>query len=62
MSIAMLFGGGIALLALIVYEDNDRCQYYQGEWNKGDLLRGCLAVAVGVALRYWMKGGAVWTL
>ena len=60
MGIAMLFGGGIALLALIVHEDNDRCHYYHGEWNMGDLLRGCLAVAVGVALRYWMKGGAVW--
>ena len=62
MCIAMLFGGGFGLLALIVHEDNDRCHYYHGEWNKGDLLRGCLAVAVGVALRYWMKGGAVWTL
>lgn len=60
MCIAMLFGGGFGLLALIVHEDNDRCQYYQGEWNKGDLLRGCLAVAVGVALRYWMKGGGLW--
>lgn len=60
MCIAMLFGGGFGLLALIVHEDNDRCNYYQGEWNKGDLLGGCLAVAVGVALRYWMKGGAIW--
>lgn len=60
MCIAMLFGGGIALLAMIVHEDNDRCQYYQGEWNKGDLLRGCLAVAVGVALRYAVKGGGLW--
>lgn len=58
--IAMLFGGGFGLLALIVHEDNDRCHYYQGEWNRGDLLRGCLAVAVGVALRYWMKGGGLW--
>ena len=58
--IAMLFGGGIALLAMIVHEDNDRCHYYHGEWNRGDLLRGCVAVAVGMALRYWMKGGAGW--
>lgn len=60
MCIAMLFGGGFGLLALIVHEDNDRCQYYQGNFNKGDLLRGCLAVAVGVALRCWMKGGVLW--
>lgn len=58
MCIAMLFGGGIALLALIVHEDNDRCHYYHGEWDRGDLLRDC--VAVGMALRYWMKGGAGW--
>ena len=60
MSIAMLFGGGIALLAMIVHEDNDRCHYYHGEWNRGDLLRGCVAVAVGMALRCVLKGGAVW--
>ena len=34
------------------YDDNDRCHYYHGEWNTGDLTRGCIAVAVGVALRY----------
>lgn len=60
MSIAMLFGGGFGLLALMVHEDNDRCHYYHGEFNKGDLLRGCVAVVVGMALRYWMKGGAGW--
>ena len=61
MSIAMLFGGGFGLLALIVHEDNDRCHYYHGEWNKGDLVRGCLAVAVGTALRYVaVKGGVAW--
>lgn len=58
--IAMLFGGGFGLLALVIHEDNDRCHYYHGVWNKGDLLRGCVAVAVGMALRCWMKGGAVW--
>ena len=58
--IAMLFGGGFGLLALIVHEDNDRCQYYHGEWNRGDLLRGCVAVAVGMALRCVVKGGAGW--
>lgn len=59
MCIAMLFGGGFGLLAMIVHEDNDRCHYYHG-WNRGDLLRGCVAVAVGMALRYVMKGGVLW--
>ena len=42
--IAFLFGGGFGLLALIVHEDNDRCHYYNGMWNIGDLVRGCLAM------------------
>ena len=62
--IAVLFGGGFGLTALIVHEDNDRCHYYNGEWNKGDLIRGCAAVAVGMAVRYLLtgKGGVVWTI
>lgn len=52
--ISVLFGGGFGLLALIVHEDNDRCHYYHGEWNKGDLTRGCLAVAVGCVVRAFL--------
>ena len=52
LAITLIFGGGFGLLALIVHEDNDRCHYYNGTWNKGDLVRGCLAVAVGMGLRY----------
>ena len=37
------------------YEDNDRCHYYHGEWNKRDLTRGCIAVAVGMAIRYFLS-------
>ena len=37
------------------YEDNDRCHYYHGEWNKGDLTRGCIAIAVGMAIRYFLS-------
>lgn len=51
-AISLLFGGGFGLLALIVHEDNDRCHYYGGSWSKGDLLRGCIAVAVGTILRF----------
>ena len=44
--ISLIFGGGFGLIMLIVHEDNDRCHYYHGEWNKGDLTRGCIAIAV----------------
>lgn len=50
--IAVLFSGGFGLLALIVHEDNDRCHYYNGEWDRGDVARGCLAVALAVAVRH----------
>lgn len=58
LTISFAFGGGFGLLALIVKEDNDRCHYYNGEWNVGDLVRGCLAVAAGIGLRYWAFGVA----
>lgn len=56
MTIALLFGGGFGLLALIVKEDDDRCHYYNGTWNVGDLVRGSLAVGVGMGLRYLAFG------
>lgn len=49
---AVIFGGGMALVLLAVHEDNDRCHYYNGSWNKGDLLSGVIAITVGMALRY----------
>lgn len=56
LTISFAFGGGFGLLALIVKEDNDRCHYYNGTWNRGDLVRGCLAVGAGMGLRYWVFG------
>ena len=53
--ISLIFGGGFGLLTLIVHEDNDRCHYYHGEWNKGDLTRGCIAVVVGMVVRYFLN-------
>lgn len=57
-TIAFAFGGGFGVLALIVKEDNDRCHFYNGTWNVGDLVRGSLAVGVGMGLRYWAFGVA----
>lgn len=48
---AAAFGGGVALVLLAVHEDNDRCHYYGGAWDKGDIMRGCAAIAAGMALR-----------
>lgn len=58
--IAVLFGGGYALLALIVHEDNDRCHYGGGKFETGDLIRGCISIALGMMIHYWIGGGAKW--
>lgn len=47
-------GSGYALLALIIHEDNDRCHYYQGRWNRGDLVRGILSISIGALVRYYI--------
>jgi len=52
---ASIFGAGVALILLAVHEDNDRCHYYVGKWNKGDLLRGCMAVALGAVAHYVIR-------
>lgn len=52
---ASIFGAGVALILLAVHEDNDRCHYYGGKWNKGDLLRGCMAVALGAVAHYVIR-------
>lgn len=57
--IAVLFGGGYALIAMIVHEDNDRCHYGGGKFEKGDLIRGCVAVAVGTSIRILAERGGI---
>lgn len=49
---ATVFGGGVALILLAVHEDNDRCHYYSGKWSKQDLICGCIAIGLGLLLRY----------
>lgn len=49
---AILFSPGVAVILLAVKENSDRCYYYNGNWNRTDLLIGCCAVALGAAVRY----------
>lgn len=53
-ALTLIFGGGVGILALIVHEDNDRCHYYNGMWNKYDIARGCLAVGIGMIVRFYI--------
>lgn len=49
---SVAFGGAVGAVLLAVHEDNDRCHYYGGQWNKGDLARGLMAVMAGMAARW----------
>lgn len=55
-ALSLIFGSGIAVLALIIKENSDRCIFYAGEWNKGDIVRGCIAIALGEVARYFIGG------
>lgn len=48
---AILFSPAVAVILLAIKENSDRCHYYNGAWNKTDIIIGCSAVALGAAVR-----------
>lgn len=49
---SILFSPAVAVILLAIKENSDRCHYYNGAWNKTDIIIGCSAVALGAAVRY----------
>lgn len=49
---AIIFSPSIALILLAIKENSDRCCYYNGVWNKKDILLGLIAISIGVLLRF----------
>ena len=49
---SVLFSPSTALILLAMKENADRCHYYNGNWNKKDLILGCVFVAIGALIRY----------
>lgn len=47
-TLTLLFGSTVGVLSLIIKENSDRVTYYEGKWNKGDLLRGGTAIALAI--------------
>lgn len=47
-TLTLLFGTTVGMLSLIIKENSDRIAYYNGKWNKGDIVRGCVAVGAGI--------------
>jgi hypothetical protein len=54
LSTAIVFGGSTALLMLFVKENSDRCHYYNGKWNKIDLLCGCSSILIGFLVKRFL--------
>ena len=52
---AILFPPDVAIVLLAIKENSDRCHYYNGEWNKKDLLIGCTAIVIGIAFKYVLR-------
>lgn len=43
-----------ALLMLFIKENSDRCHYYNGKWNKIDLLCGAVAICAGMVVNHYL--------
>ncbi len=54
LSTAIIFGGSTALLMLFIKENSDRCHYYNGKWNKTDLLCGVAAICAGMVVNHYL--------
>ena len=54
LSTAIVFGGSTALLMLFIKENSDRCHYYNGKWNKADLLCGVAAICAGMVVNHYL--------
>ena len=54
LSTAIVFGGCTALLMLFIKENSDRCHYYNGKWNKADLLYGCSSILIGLLVKRFL--------
>lgn len=54
LSTAIVFGGSTALLMLFIKENSDRYYYYNGKWNKIDLLCGVVAICAGMVVNHYL--------
>lgn len=54
LSTTIVFGGSTALLMLFIKENSDRCHYYNGKWNKTDLLYGVAAICAGMVVNHYL--------
>lgn len=51
---ALLLNSSTSLLMLFVKENSDRCHYYNGKWNKKDLILGCSSILIGLLIKQFL--------
>lgn len=51
---SVIFSPSVGIILLAIKENADRCHYYNGLWNKTDIIIGCSAVAIGMVIRYFI--------
>ena len=53
--ITIIFAPATTILMLFVKENVDKCYYYNGSWNKTDLIIGIIAIVIGIIIRYFIN-------
>lgn len=51
---ALLLNSSTSLLMLFIKENSDRCHYYNGKWNKKDLILGCSSILIGLLVKQFL--------
>lgn len=52
---ALLLNSSTSLLMLFIKENSDRCHYYNGKWNKKDLILYSVCIIIGALLAHYLS-------
>lgn len=52
--VTVFLGYKFAFLILFIKENSDRCCYYNGKWNKKDLILGCSSILIGLLIKRFL--------
>lgn len=52
--VTILFNQSVSFIILFIKENSDRCHYYNGKWNKKDLILGCSSILIGLLIKQFL--------
>lgn len=52
--VTILFNQSVSFIILFIKENSDRCHYYNGKWNKKDLILGCGSILIGFLVKRFL--------